>query len=89
MYDLRAIRQTYVETYHANGGNTTLAKLTALNAHEVAEDDRSEVASILSGSKNWEKPSEIARPHVRRRTPQRKAIFQGVDFKCRAAGDKD
>ncbi|MCX6703580.1 MAG: hypothetical protein NTV02_02750 [Candidatus Zambryskibacteria bacterium] len=69
MYDLRAIRKTYFETYLANGGNTTLAKLEALNTHDVADEHRADVASRLSGSNSWDRVSEIPQPLRARKKP--------------------
>lgn len=59
MYDLRAIRKTYVEAYNANGGDTVKAKLAALDEHKIPEQDRADVASKLSGSQDWDQISEI------------------------------
>lgn len=59
MYDLRAIRKTYFDTYTANGGNTVEAKLVTLERHNIPEEDRAHVAAQLSGSQDWDQISEI------------------------------
>ncbi len=80
MYDLRAIRKTYFEAYAQNGGNTVEAKRLALAQHNVPEEDYARVASQLSGSRDWDKISEIRTKPVRETTSHRRKKHTTPEF---------
>lgn len=56
--DIKAIYATYLNAYES-GQDVHRAKRYALETHEVPEKDLVRIASALSGSKKWDKISEI------------------------------